>query len=237
MSARTAIPATAQGYFRFDRAASSIDALDGLRGIAVLLVLLRHAAFPVAEQAGRPVWAVGGYDLAIPLINGWIGVDLFFVLSGFLIASHLLRNFDSPNSFSWKRYLAQRFLRIVPTYWFVLALAVMGAIPFFAVGPQSLGIRTAYHLLLLQDYLPPNIVVAFWSLGVEEKFYLLAPAIVAAALWPRRFGHRILVLGLFVAAPVLSRSVQAAQMGGGIDYTAFARVPLFITALMRSPLA
>ncbi len=212
-------------YFRFERPQRAIDALDGLRGIAVLLVLLRHAAFPVAEESGGPVWEVAGLDLAVPLINGWIGVDLFFVLSGFLIAGHLLRDGQQSGGFRWRRYFVQRFLRIMPTYWFVLAIVVAGVVPLFAVDPRFLDIRVAYHALLLQDYLPPNIVVAFWSLGVEEKFYLLAPLLVGMVVSLRGRDRGLVLLGFVILLVVLSRSVMAFQADAETAYRAF--LPVF----------
>ncbi len=212
-------------YFRFERPPRAIYALDGLRGIAVLLVLLRHAAFPVAEASQAPVWQIAGLDLAVPLINGWIGVDLFFVLSGFLIASHLLRDSQGSRRFRWRRYIVQRFLRIMPTYWFVLAIVAAGVVPLFAVDPRFLDIRVAYHALLLQDYLPPNIVVAFWSLGVEEKFYLLAPLLVGMVVSLRSRDRGLALLGVIVLLVVLSRSVMALQADADMSYPAF--LPVF----------
>lgn len=76
------------GYFSVGTVPGAIPELDGLRGIAILLVLLRHAARPVFDEHGE-IFSLGGWDIAVPLLNGWMGVDLFFVLSGFLITHHL----------------------------------------------------------------------------------------------------------------------------------------------------
>ncbi len=150
-------------------ASRHIPGLDGLRGLAALLVVLRH------------LYHLGGYDqLALPefvarfMANGWVGVDLFFVLSGYLIT----RSLFARRGVVWKTYLAKRLLRIVPAYYTVLLLAVAGLFPFYTVPAPDVVVSTGYHLLFLQDYLPANLVVAFWSLGVEEKFYLLAPLLV-----------------------------------------------------------
>jgi peptidoglycan/LPS O-acetylase OafA/YrhL len=120
------------------------------------------------------------------LLNGWIGVDLFFVLSGFLISRHLLARQGDPGGLALGPYLAKRALRIVPAYFAVLLIVAAGMVPMYSFAQNTLGLRVAYHRLFLQDYLPANIVVAFWSLGVEEKFYLLAPLILAAVLRCRR---------------------------------------------------
>jgi peptidoglycan/LPS O-acetylase OafA/YrhL len=214
-----ALRPTTPSYLSFDRIAGGIDALDGLRALAVLLVLLRHAAFPVAVASGGPVWAFGGYELITPFLNGWAGVDLFFVLSGFLIGGHLLRK--DCGTFRWRDYLTQRALRIVPTYWFVLAIVLAGAIPYYTVDDHHIALRAAYHILFLQDYLPPNIVVAFWSLGVEEKFYLLAPVLVFGSAWiPDTRRRMALLVGVCLLA-VLSRGLLALRDPGPITYVDF----------------
>jgi peptidoglycan/LPS O-acetylase OafA/YrhL len=113
--------------------------------------------------------------------NGWIGVDLFFILSGFLITHHILRlNERKHGNWTWRPYLEKRALRIVPAYYAVLLMAVLGVFPYYEMSSQLLGLRVGYHMLFLQDYLPSNIIVAFWSLGVEEKFYLIAPFLILA---------------------------------------------------------
>jgi peptidoglycan/LPS O-acetylase OafA/YrhL len=169
-----------RGYFSFGRVAGQLPVLDGLRGLAVSLVLLRHASRPF-WSVEEPLLPVLGWDAGILLINGWIGVDLFFVLSGFLIAHHILRLRDRHSGpWHWLPYLGKRAFRIVPTYYAVLFLVVLGAFPAYDIPTESMAPRVAYHLLFLQDYLPSNIVVAFWSLGVEEKFYLIAPLLVLA---------------------------------------------------------
>ena len=66
--------------------------LDGLRPLAILLVLGRHSLHPfISEDAYRPVVAIGSIDMTPLVLNGWIGLDLFFVLSGFLIGRQLWR--------------------------------------------------------------------------------------------------------------------------------------------------
>lgn len=200
-------------YWRFERTAGAFASLDGLRAIAVLLVVWRHGLFPFFEAHGRaPLLPLGGYDLATIFINGWIGVDLFFVLSGFLIARQLLSLEQRPGGIRYRSYLLKRFLRIMPTYVFVLLMVALGLVPLYQVAPEFLGIRVAYHLLVLQDYLPPNIVVAFWSLGVEEKFYLLAPLILGSAISIREPRARFaLVIGA-IAVSILLRVWAAIEL-------------------------
>ncbi len=178
--------------------------LDGIRGLSILLVLARHAAramhFDVEYQ---PTFPVGGWDGIVFFLNGWAGVDLFFILSGFLITFILLKR-KREKALSFKRYLLKRFLRIAPSYYFVLFMVALGLLPFYQRPVQDWWFRVAYHVAFLQDYLPANFVVAFWSLGVEEKFYLLMPFLMMALFRlsnPRQ--GLVLILSLICIPPML----------------------------------
>lgn len=197
--------ARAPGWTRELAIPGAIPALDALRAFAIILVLARHAVRPFWDANGHALLPIGNWDLATPLINGWVGVDLFFVLSGFLIGRQLLsahaREERGPRALG--RYLLRRVLRIFPAYYAVLALAAFGMVPYYAVSPEHLDLRLAWHIVMLQDYLPSNIVVAFWSLGVEEKFYLLAPfALGLVLLVKHRLAQYAVLVGLAALAPL-----------------------------------
>ena len=165
-------------YFKVVEHRGGIPELDGLRAIAILLVLARHGVRPFYD-AQHGLLPLGAWDLATPLLNGWAGVDLFFVLSGFLITHHLLRRW--PTTFNrgfLYRYGLKRACRIVPAYYAMLGIAAFGLIPYYAPHTSNLAEAIPIHLAFMQDYLKSNIVVVFWSLGVEEKFYLLAPFVL-----------------------------------------------------------
>ena len=214
-------------YLRMDRSPNALAELDGLRAIAILLVLARHAVRPFYDGA-QPFLPIAGWDAAAPLLNGWVGVDLFFVLSGFLISKHLIARRNSPAGLALGPYLAKRALRIVPAYYAVLLVVAAGLVPLYAVPQEALAIRLGYHALFLQDYLPANIVVAFWSLGVEEKFYLLAPLILAAVVtWRRPEAQLGAAMALVLIGPAL-RMVTTLTHPGIDQY-----VPFFQT--FRSP--
>ena len=214
-------------YFAFPRTAGAIAELDGLRAIAIILVLGRHAVWPV-HQGGQGLLAIGDWDLVTLFLNGWIGVDLFFVLSGFLITHHILRRSGRRSMIKFGPYLAARALRIVPAYLAVIALVVAGAVPLYQLQPEHLSLRLLYHLMFLQDYFPSNIVVPFWSLGVEEKFYLVAPFIVLAAARCRTPVGRYGFLAGLVLLPAVLRVVTGLQVPGITDYGSY--FPVF-----RSP--
>jgi peptidoglycan/LPS O-acetylase OafA/YrhL len=195
----------AGGYFSFARKPGDSPWLDLVRAIAIALVLARHGyrAIAVHSEAPPDFWQA-------LMLNGWVGVDLFFVLSGYLISRHLLRNGIGTGRFDFGRYVAMRALRIVPAYLAVMALILASAFPFYPIDRSELGFRVAYHVLFLQDYLPSNINIVFWSLGVEEKFYLLAPVLVWFALTRRSLaGSLIAIFALFALSP-LSRAIAYA---------------------------
>ena len=103
----------------------------------------------------------------------------------------------------------KRALRIVPAYLFVMFVVIAGLIPGYKIVEAHLGFRVGYHLLFMQDYLPANIVVAFWSLGVEEKFYLLAPVLLIALTALPRSSQRVGVLLFAVVVAIILRFCTA----------------------------
>lgn len=208
-------------YLKMERSPRAITQLDGVRAVAVILVLGRHAVRPFLDLDGE-LFTIFGWDLATPFLNGWLGVDLFFVLSGFLIASSLMRlqaATDGPPQL--KPYLLKRILRIVPTYYVVLIVTALGLVPFYEVGGQQLGSRVAYHLLFLQDYSFSDIVPAFWSLGVEEKFYLTAPLVWFGVSRLRGFQSQYIALGFLILLSPLLRTFSYLAGGGAENYGAF----------------
>jgi len=196
------------GYLRMDRSPKAIKSLDGLRGIAIILVLFRHAIKPF-YNACDPQLTIAGWDPMVPFMNGWIGVDLFFVLSGFLVTHHLLKRSDGELTIGKIRdYLVKRFFRIVPAYYVFLLIVVSGVIPYYdLLRPEQLGKELITHLLFMQDYYGAGLVGAFWSLGVEEKFYFAAPFLVWALLKQEGGLARVRLLGMLIALPITLRCI------------------------------
>lgn len=152
-------------YFRGD--------IQGLRALAVILVILNHASVPGLE-------------------GGYVGVDVFFVISGYVITSLLLRQPPKHLLANLGDFYARRIRRIVPAATLVLTLTVIVA--YFSLGsrfsPQLLGdVRWAslfsanFRLIATGSnyFIPgvaPSLITHFWSLGVEEQFYLVYPLVV-----------------------------------------------------------
>jgi peptidoglycan/LPS O-acetylase OafA/YrhL len=163
-----------------------VPALDGLRGVAVLLVLAFHLAH-LDGAAGLPARALLGATRF-----GWSGVDLFFVLSGFLITGILLDAKGAPGYF--RSFYVRRALRIFPLYyaylavlfWAVPRLAPVGAVD---VHPGSQAWMWTYlsNVLFAREggFHASPYAGHFWSLAVEEQFYLAWP--LAVWLFPRRW--------------------------------------------------
>jgi peptidoglycan/LPS O-acetylase OafA/YrhL len=174
-----------------------VPQLDGLRGLAILMVLIYHAEGVV------PSFLVG---VAHQL---WVGVDLFFVLSGFLITGILWETRDSQNYYG--RFYSRRILRIWPAYVIVLffAFVFMPLLKRMAGGlaleipKERLGLWA--YLLMIQNLFPKllsysSILSTTWSLAVEEQFYLFWPTVI------RYVSQSVLIPCLFVGflfAPVI----------------------------------
>lgn len=184
----------------------NLRSLDGLRGIAIALVLLVHLgnAWPGLTAADRVLSGALGL--------GWTGVDLFFVLSGFLITGILVDSVGQPRW--WSAFFMRRVLRIFPLHYLALAL-------FWLAAPAA-GIADVWTLrrwgFWYWGYLANWAFAAretipglshFWSLAVEEQFYLAWPAVVLLAR-----GRRLaLVASALVAAGPLVRWAIVAGSG------------------------
>jgi peptidoglycan/LPS O-acetylase OafA/YrhL len=199
--------------------------LDGLRAFAILLVLGRHSLRPfISEDSYQAVVTVGTVDLTPLVLNGWIGVDLFFVLSGFLIGRQAWRR-DSVRRFWFKRVT-----RILPAYWACLGIVAIG-LTMTGAWPTSGGDFLA-HLVMLQDYTGSVFVPSFWSLGAEEKFYLLAPLLVFVLARTRMKLWQGVGLVVLWAVPVVGRMAAVSGLTGAItyaDYFPHYRSPFHLT--------
>ncbi len=199
--------------------------LDGLRGIAIALVLLYHFDFAYEVEFGRESgWVIDGIVTGLARA-GWAGVDLFFVLSGFLITGILLSSRGVARRF-FGNFYARRSLRIFPAYYAFLLLLLLLLPVFDETGPRDILLD---HLVWYGTYLT-NILEAInpglrgdvlftghiWSLAIEEQFYLLWPAFVF--LFSRRALMWLCVVGIVIAFG-LRLGVLIADLPGGLGYT------------------
>lgn len=206
--------------------AGRIPELDGLRALAIISVLLYHA---LAEAPSEFLRRASGI--------GWAGVDLFFVLSGFLIGGILLDNKRAANYY--RVFYIRRFFRIVPLYALVIAPAVI----VIGLGFQNLlkGHSIAgtswevwLYPLFLQNFgyalmlsLPAHLGPA-WSLAVEEQFYLLLPPLVRN-LKPQSLIR--IMFGAILAAP-LFRAALVWMFGSKAQLACYALLPCRWDALL-----
>jgi peptidoglycan/LPS O-acetylase OafA/YrhL len=145
-----------------------IPFLDALRSLAVLLVINQHSSMEFAKRYGANLYT------RFPLTaNGWIGVDLFFVLSGYFIGSQLWKELVGSGTISIGRFMARRGLRIWPLYFFIFA-AVAILVPGAAAAKQY----GWTDIVFITNYVNHGIVMGSWSLCSEEQFYLLTPALL-----------------------------------------------------------
>ncbi|HEY4898797.1 MAG TPA: acyltransferase family protein [Candidatus Nanopelagicaceae bacterium] len=168
--------------------------IQGLRGIAVAFVLLFHARIP-------------GFR------GGFVGVDIFFVLSGYLITGNLLREIKKTGRVRFREFYARRIRRLLPASFLVLIVTLIAAaiwlppllLPRIAVDISSAGlyISNLNFAARATNYFSastiPSPVLHFWSLGVEEQFYLFWPLLMAFATIRRKHVElKIFVLGLIL---------------------------------------
>ena len=151
-----------------------VPALDGMRGFAVLAVIMYHAQVPFFR-------------------GGFIGVDIFFVLSGFLITSLLVREFYSQQHIDLKNFYVRRVLRLGPALGvFLASFASLSLLMLDAEQARSNIIDTLITLFYFTNWSwafhlhPPHFLAHTWSLAIEEQFYIIWPILLIALL---RFVH------------------------------------------------
>ncbi len=205
-----------------------VDGLNTLRAIAILLVFMYHYMVFVSRE---PTF---GWASTI----GWVGVDLFFVLSGYLIANQIFSGIVKGQQLSLKAFYIRRALRTLPNYYVVLALYFLFPVVMGGREPPALW----RFLTFTQNYqLPPGTAFSHaWSLCIEEQFYLLLPLLVVLAA---RFGKSIklawALLVVAIAAGITTRSVlwmhYGREAGGAIAgyhpnlyYSSFCRMDEFL---------
>jgi peptidoglycan/LPS O-acetylase OafA/YrhL len=169
-----------------------VPGLDYLRGLAVLLVVLYHGLY--WSDNGVSHYKIVGTFLGATVF-GWLGVNLFFVLSGFLITGILLDTKTKPDYF--KRFYERRSRRILPAYFLTILLLLAGGL--FTVHDILPAVFFLSNLTSLTHF--PKHYGPFWSLAVEEQFYLVWP--VTVLLLKGRTALAWFSVGICFAEPIL----------------------------------
>ena len=193
-------------------AGTYVPALDGLRGVAVLLVVLFHTLTP-------------------PFKSGFIGVEVFFVLSGYLICDLLLREQERTGCISLFRFYMRRFLRLMPALW-TLLIAVLALI-FWEFDKDVFSkarSEALWALLYVSNWVRAlghaedmHFFAHTWSLGIEEQFYLLWPVALYFCV-VRGGARRVLYMALVLACAcwlwrcaLLLQGASADRLYNGLD--------------------
>lgn len=190
-----------------------ISALDGIRGVAILLVLVCHL-FSANNHTGSRL-----FDIAEEISEAsYCGVNLFFALSGFLITGILLDTLKVPHYF--KTFYARRTLRIFPLYYGSLLILLLLTKPFHFVwsGWQYYYLTYTSNLALWRTHIPLRLssfnIDHFWSLQVEEQFYLVWPFVVYRIRRP----ETIVRISLIGCAVVLCIRIFLVAMRGHVGF-------------------
>jgi peptidoglycan/LPS O-acetylase OafA/YrhL len=177
-----------------------LHGLDTLRTLAIVLVMIFHChgyALPVLVSISR---------------FGWMGVDLFFVLSGYLIGSQLLRPYARGQQPSLRNFYWRRAVRVLPAYWTVLALYL--AWPHWReadnMSPLWQYLTFTYNLFV--DYDRNRAFSHVWSLCVEEQFYLVLPLLVVLLFRKPSLRRTIIAASIFFIAGVVLRTLVMMHM-------------------------
>ncbi len=206
-----------------------IQQLDILRGIGVILILGRHlTAIPPNAPWFLMVFFQRWYE------TGWMGVDLFFVLSGYLVTGLMLREFSARGKFDAKRFLIRRGFKIYPSYyvllcftWLTIAISGRAYLPFTGLA----------QALFIQNYYPGENHYPLghtWSLAVEEHFYLLVAALFVL-LVTKKAGLRVFasVCAVFIIVVPILRFVDLYHYGRILNHITHLRIDaLFMGALL-----
>ena len=204
-----------------------IPALDGLRGLAIIAVILCH----VNWAYGGP-FSPGSIDGPVAMVFGWgwVGVDLFFVLSGFLITGILYDAKESDGYF--RNFYARRALRIFPLYYgFLLCLVALNRLDYMTdiwlSHDRILSFATyTYNLRVGLGGAIVGHMHHFWSLAIEEHFYLIWPLVVAAL-------SRSSLMRACLVLATISFLLRVALIGSGVgNVAAFFLTPCRVDSLL-----
>jgi peptidoglycan/LPS O-acetylase OafA/YrhL len=235
----------------FSPPSGQLDALNGLRGYGCILVIAHHVASFTGNLSYGPNNAdrIDGFFKVINQL--WIGVDVFFVISGFLIGRILMNNITRGGSVEFPRFFLRRAMRVFPAFYLVLTLAVFWYtkldIPYARYllvglnGWDAMYEHSWKNYVYLMNYSygtgVPNPMGWTWTLCVEEHFYLFLPAVLV--LLYRSSKPWVIPAGLIslIILPIIGRGIQYALnpnlfQGAGFFYQTHNRVDEMMTGVL-----
>jgi peptidoglycan/LPS O-acetylase OafA/YrhL len=199
-----------------ERPPAHFTTVDGLRAISILLVVAFHAIWLRGEYVEPAAWRTIVSDPVLSIVlRGDLGVDVFFVISGFLIAHLLIVEHRASGSIAFKRFYSRRAARLLPAYFFVLAIV-------WTLRMQEGWVCDTIwaNILYVNNFISAErqCMPWAWSLAVEEQFYTAFPILL---LWLYRLRrHRVSLLFLALIAGVMVRGVVTVFSGQGIPIVA-----------------
>ncbi|MDP4196921.1 MAG: acyltransferase [Bacteroidota bacterium] len=206
---------------------SYIPELDGIRALAILLVMIYHTGIPIFK-------------------GGFIAVDIFFVLSGFLISSILIKEYDTKDKINLQYFYIKRILRLAPSL--LILLTTIFIISYFRLFNQT---EDNYRSILLTLFYSSNWVRAFnqfymgilshtWSLAIEEQFYILWPVVLIPLLKIRSRKKVVILLCILALSSwllrifLIFRGAPVERLYNGLDTRADALLTGCILAVIQS---
>jgi peptidoglycan/LPS O-acetylase OafA/YrhL len=206
-------------FFALDKLDNRHASLHGLRVFAILTVIQFHVTWIFAGENG------------IRLDNDWVrssltvffGMDLFFMLSGFLIGSILLRSLEADGRQRVGRFYMRRVFRTFPSYYVVLTLLVL-TMHLTAMQKQNLVYEYTYGTTLIALGRTDCVMFWGWSLALEEQFYLTVPIFMFVLSRMKTERARIVLLALVWAAPLVGRLLVCYRHPSWTDFTLYDKV-------------
>jgi peptidoglycan/LPS O-acetylase OafA/YrhL len=151
------------------RQMTHFPALDGMRAIAVVMVIFEHYGGPKLKS-----------------LSGWLGVDIFFVMSGFLITTLLLREAEKSGKISLRDFYIRRIFRIAPVYYLILIITVAQCHALGSEYWEQMRHAWKYYAVFLNEQKFPAPWKFTWTMGIEWKFYLVWPVILLVISFSQR---------------------------------------------------
>lgn len=178
----------------------TIKGFDGIRGLAVIAVVLTHlGVYTTLSDLNLLPKAF------IPMINGGAGVQAFFVLSGFLITTLLINEFNANGTISIRNFIFRRTYRIFPLYiFFLIVVTLLHVFGQNVTTWKSLSYAYLYAYNFIPKWLYTNVLGHTWSLAVEEHFYIVWPTVFLLLFGKHRRALLGLTLTFIVSAPIVN---------------------------------